>query len=97
MTGVFLGLVSLDLMQSLVRRAFGRLTSWVFTLSVLAVTGFGVYLGRFPRWNSWDLLTDPIALLGDIWTRVSNPLAHSKTCSQCFFALSRPCTSCSYR
>ena len=79
LTGMFLGLVSLYLMQSLARRSFGAVTSWVFTLAVLAVTGFGVYLGRFPRWNSWDVLTDPTALLLDIWTRLSNPLAHSKT------------------
>jgi uncharacterized membrane protein len=79
LTGMFLGLVSLYLMQSLVRRAFGAAASWVFALAVLAVTGFGVYLGRFPRWNSWDLLTDPSALLLDIWQRLSNPLAHSRT------------------
>ena len=77
LTGVFLGLVSLYLMQSLMRRAFGAVASWVFTLAVLAITGFGVYLGRFPRWNSWDLLTDPSALLADIWARLTNPLAHS--------------------
>ncbi|MGE5603627.1 MAG: DUF1361 domain-containing protein [Nitrososphaerales archaeon] len=79
LTGVFLGLVSLYLMQSLVRRAFGAAISWVFTLAVLALTGFGVYLGRFPRWNSWDLLTDPTALFRDIWMRVSDPIAHSNT------------------
>jgi uncharacterized membrane protein len=79
LTGLFLGLVSLYLMQSLVRRAFGAATSWFFTFGVLAVTGFGVYLGRFPRWNSWDVVTDPTALLLDVWTRLSNPLAHSKT------------------
>jgi uncharacterized membrane protein len=78
LTGVFLGLVSLYLVQSLVHRAFGAATSWIFTLGVLALTGFGVYLGRFPRWNSWDLLTDPTVLLADIWMRLSNPLAHSK-------------------
>ena len=78
LTGVFLGLVSLYLMQSLVHRAFGALASWIFTLGVLALTGFGVYLGRFPRWNSWDLLTDPSALLADIWSRLSNPLANGK-------------------
>jgi uncharacterized membrane protein len=79
LTGMFLGLVSLYLMQSLVRRAFGAVSSWVFTLGVLAITGFGVYLGRFPRWNSWDLLTDPTALLSDIWMRLTNPLAYSRT------------------
>jgi uncharacterized membrane protein len=43
------------------------------------MTGFGVYLGRFPRWNSWDVLTDPTALLLDVWSRLSNPLANSRT------------------
>lgn len=79
LTGLFLGLVSLYLMQSLIRRAFGAVSSWIFTLFVLALTGFGVYLGRFPRYNSWDLLTDPTALLSDIWLRLSNPLAYSRT------------------
>lgn len=79
MTGLFLGLVSLYLMQSLVAQAFGRLASWIFTLGVLAITGFGVYLGRFPRWNSWDLLTDPRPPLADIWAWLSHPLANSRT------------------
>jgi uncharacterized membrane protein len=77
-TGAFLGLVSLYLMQSLVRRATGTRGSWVFTLAVLGLTGFGVYLGRFPRWNSWDLLTDPLSLLLDVATRLRHPLAHSR-------------------
>ncbi|MCX6033195.1 MAG: DUF1361 domain-containing protein [Chloroflexi bacterium] len=78
-TGAFLGLVSLYLMQSLVRRAAGTWISWVFTLVVLGLTGFGVYLGRFPRWNSWDVLTHPLSLLLDIGTRLRHPLAHSRT------------------
>lgn len=78
-TGVFLGLVSLYLMQSLVRRSLGNRASWLFTLGVIGLAGFGVYLGRFPRWNSWDLLTDPSALLGDIWQMLSNPLGNSRT------------------
>ena len=64
-TGTFLGLVSLYLMHTLVRRAAGSAAGWVFTLGVLALTGFGVYLGRFPRWNSWDLLHHPRAVLTD--------------------------------
>lgn len=79
LTGVFLGLVSMYLMQSLMRRAFGVAMSWVFTLAVLALSGFGVYLGRFPRWNSWDLLTNPSELLAYVWKGLSNPFANSKT------------------
>jgi uncharacterized membrane protein len=77
-TGAFLGLVSLYLMQGIVRRSAGRVTGWLFTLVVLALAGFGVYLGRFPRWNSWDMLTNPTLLLLDIWGRISNPLANSR-------------------
>ncbi|OQA47126.1 MAG: hypothetical protein BWY52_00313 [Chloroflexi bacterium ADurb.Bin325] len=78
-TGAFLGLISLFLVHGLVRQWAGRVAGWLVTLGVLAVSGFGVYLGRFPRWNSWDLLTNPTVLLRDIWARISNPLAHSHT------------------
>lgn len=78
-TGTFLGLVSLYLMHTLVRRAARSVVGWIFTLGVLALTGFGVYLGRFPRWNSWDLVVSPAVLLADIWQRLRHPLAHPRT------------------
>jgi uncharacterized membrane protein len=66
--GLALGFISLYLMQSVVRRRFGPLNGWFFALAVLAVSSFGIYLGRFERWNSWDLVTRPDALLADVWT-----------------------------
>lgn len=78
-TGTFLGLISLYFVHGLVRNTAGRTAGWLFTLGVLALSGFGVYLGRFPRYNSWDVLTDPMSLLLDVWTRITNPLAYSKT------------------
>jgi uncharacterized membrane protein len=73
-TGLFLGLASLYLMQVLVRRAAGWPASWLFVLLVLALCGFGVYLGRFPRWNSWDVLTSPVSLAVDIGHTLRHPL-----------------------
>lgn len=78
-TGSFLGLVSLYLMQLLVRQALGGLLSWLFAFGVLGLSGFGIYLGRFLRWNSWDILANPLSLFGDILERVRHPLAHSQT------------------
>ena len=40
--------------------AFGRV---VFTVIVSILTGFALYIGRFLRFNSWDLLKDPLAIL----------------------------------
>jgi len=73
-TGVFLGMVSLFLMQSLVQRRLGRAAAWSFSLAAIGLSGFGVYLGRFVRWNSWDLLTSPRAVLLDIWLKLRHPL-----------------------
>ena len=78
-TGLFLGLVSLYLMQSLVRQAAGGPASWVFALAVSGLSGFGIYLGRFLRWNSWDLLLSPVSLLADVAERLRHPLAHYQT------------------
>jgi uncharacterized membrane protein len=78
-TGSFLGLVSLFLMQMLVRKTIGNAASWVFVLCVLALNGFGVYFGRVLRWNSWDVLFRPVSLFGDLWEGICNPLNHLQT------------------
>jgi uncharacterized membrane protein len=58
-TGLLLGLVSLYLIHNIIQRTFGRLLGWTFVFVVSGLSSFGVYLGRFVRFNSWDLLNDP--------------------------------------
>jgi uncharacterized membrane protein len=76
-TGVYLGMVSLILMQSLVRRALGWILSWVFAFGALVLGGFGIYLGRFLRFNSWDLLVNPKPLLKELLSWVRHPKSNS--------------------
>jgi uncharacterized membrane protein len=78
-TGLCLGLVSLLLMQNLVRRAAGALASWAFALGVLGISGFGIYIGRFLRWNSWDVLVSPGGLLADLLDTALHPLLHARS------------------
>jgi uncharacterized membrane protein len=56
LTGLVIGFVSLYIMQSAVRRMAGELTSWLFIAAVALLSGFGIYLGRFLRLNSWDVI-----------------------------------------
>jgi uncharacterized membrane protein len=74
--GLVLGFVSLFLMQTLVTRRFGRAASWLFIAAVAGLSGFGIYLGRFLRFNSWDVLWKPIALYRGIGNWAADPLAH---------------------
>lgn len=74
--GLTAGLVSLRWVQALVEKRAGMWGSRLFVLGALGLTGFGVYLGRFRRWNSWDIVTDPVALLRDIAIRLADPIRH---------------------
>ncbi len=77
--GLALGLASLRWMQGLVASRWGRLGGWAFAATALGAAGFGIYLGRYVRWNSWDLLTQPSPLLRDILGRLANPIEHWHT------------------
>jgi uncharacterized membrane protein len=77
--GLILGFVSLWLVQQLVTGWLGNAASWLLVAGTLGATGFGIYLGRFERWNSWDILVDPLGLLHDIAIRVANPFDYRRT------------------
>jgi uncharacterized membrane protein len=74
--GVFIGFLSLHRMHELVSHRFDWRVGWVFVLVVVGLTGFGIYLGRFERWNSWDLFLSPLGLLGDIADVIRHPRAN---------------------
>ena len=76
-TGLLLGIVSLFLMHNVVRKAFGRIAGWIFVLIVGTLCSVGIYIGRFLRWNSWDVIFHPVARLGDILHYAANPSLQS--------------------
>lgn len=79
LTGLLLGYVSLYAMQKLVTRRFGTAVGWVFAVGTLALTSFGIYLGRIERFNSWDVLFNPFDLLLTIWLRIRHPFDYPWT------------------
>jgi uncharacterized membrane protein len=73
LTGLVLGFVSLYLMHAVVARILGRAASWGFIAVVALMSGFGMYVGRFLRFNSWDVLTQPLAVCKGISGWVFTP------------------------
>jgi uncharacterized membrane protein len=77
-TGWLLGMMSVCSLHDLVERAAGVLAGWSFALACLGLSALGIFLGRFLRWNSWDVLVHPFALLSQLGAAACEPLAHSR-------------------
>jgi uncharacterized membrane protein len=75
LAGCALAWGSLDAVHARLARAVGRARAALAIAAVLLLTGFGVYLGRFERWNSWDLLARPRGVLADAAGALGDPRA----------------------
>ncbi len=64
--GTLLGYFSLGEIHAAVERKRGRAMGWLVVSGSLLLCGFGIYVGRFLRWNSWDALTRPWSLLRSV-------------------------------
>ncbi|MCV7084111.1 DUF1361 domain-containing protein, partial [Mycolicibacterium insubricum] len=74
-TGIMLGVVSMRLVHQRLDREFGVLAGWLTIVASVALCAVGVVIGRFQRWNSWDLVTRPDDVLAETLRWVREPLA----------------------
>jgi uncharacterized membrane protein len=97
-TGLLFGFLSLWDIEKILHNFIGRGTPasgsgrrprpfFITLLSTvfLFIGSFGIYIGRYLRWNSWDILTDPLELMYDISDRVANPFKHPGTWGMTLF------------
>jgi uncharacterized membrane protein len=64
-TGIIFGFLSLALMHyrfSLVSKKY----SYLLIIGSLFLSSYAIYLGRYLRWNSWDIITNPFGIIFDI-------------------------------
>lgn len=79
LTGLVVGLYSMYNFQLLSKKLFGNVIAWFLVLGSAVLSGFGLYLGRFARFNSWDLFSNPTHLIKQSIVETSNPLAIQTT------------------
>jgi uncharacterized membrane protein len=72
-TGLMLGFASLLDFHEIIRNRFNAFKGNLFVVGSLLLSGFGIYLGRFERWNSWDIVYNPKRLTQDIIKPILNP------------------------
>lgn len=77
--GLLLGFLSLANVQNYLSKKVNVFVGWFFAFISLGLSAFGIYLGRFLRWNSWNILTHPQAIFYDILDRIIHPFAHKQS------------------
>jgi uncharacterized membrane protein len=72
-SGTLLALASLAPMHALVRQSRGAGAGWAFALFACLSSGFGIWLGRVQRWNSWDVALHPAQVAADALGALGHP------------------------
>ena len=62
-TGLLLGILSTYKVYQLVKKKWNTIIARIVVFIVSLLSGFGVYLGRFLRFNSWDFFENPMFIV----------------------------------
>lgn len=81
LNGLVLFFHSLINLDEKVFSRFGRWKAWFIKLGIIISSAFGIYLGRYLRFNSWDIISDPSTLVFEIGHRIIHPFQHPLTWS----------------
>ncbi len=83
--GLALAFASLMNVEFFLQKYFSTNSVTILVKLLLFAGAFGVYLGRFKRWNSWNVIIEPITLAADIAGRFINPFSHLRSWLIIFF------------
>ena len=78
-TGLMLGFLSLFEVQLFIQKFVGKNIASLMSIVAIFLCGIGIYIGRFQRWNSWDIIANPFALFGDVMNTLIHPFAYMRT------------------
>ena len=77
--GFMLGIISSLLVFNKMKEQLGVWKAKTFMLLTMLISGYGIYVGRFLRYNSWDVLTDPWQIMAGTLSRILHPLLYPRT------------------
>jgi uncharacterized membrane protein len=72
-TGLLLAILSLSDVYKIIKQKWNLQYANYFSISATFLCGFGIYLGRFLRFNSWDVFTSPLTILKKSVLSINDP------------------------
>jgi uncharacterized membrane protein len=74
--GLILGVLSVRQVERLINKSSSQRSRLLFIYPIMFLNALGVYIGRYMRFNSWDILADPFQLFKDISDLAMHPLQY---------------------
>ena len=71
--GLILFFLSLSDMEKLLKQHLKPKIVFPILLSIFGLTAFGIYLGRFLRYNSWEIINNPLGIFSDMFQLIFEP------------------------
>jgi uncharacterized membrane protein len=75
-TGLLFGFLSLWDIEQILGKYLKPLYTTVISTVLLFIGALGIYIGRYLRWNSWDIIAEPVGLFYDVSDRFFNPFKY---------------------
>jgi len=97
--GFILGYISVLAVHGQLRKRLSSRGAHSLVAGVFLLCSFAMYLGRYLRWNSWDILINPAGLIFDVSDPFINPSSHPQvfTTTLMFFVLLSSVYAVSYQ
>jgi len=79
--GLLLAVLSMVDVHTILKEKWSNIVASLSIILISLLSGFGIYLGRYLRWNSWELFTQPNTLFQDVIMSLQNTKALGVTVS----------------
>lgn len=77
MTGFAFGYFSLRTIEGKIKKYFRGINPFFIKAFIIYLSSYGIYLGRFLRWNSWDIITNFIPVIRDVFKTIKHPVQNA--------------------
>src|SRR5947207_555058 len=61
-------------MEKIIERIWSYRMEWLFIYPIMLLNAFGIYIGRYLRYNSWDVISNPFGLMADTCHILRHPI-----------------------
>jgi uncharacterized membrane protein len=81
---LLMGVLSVRHMEKIIQATWLYRFEWLFIYPVMVLNALGVYIGRYLRFNSWDIISNPFSLILDIGHMLLHPIWYKNAWAMVF-------------